>query len=100
MFNPPICTLITGESRNWQRFRKAVELCKDYGLTALSTGVYLGNVKKNELAELRQKLRRLFIGKKDRLFLFRLCKSCMEISTVPLAIQERIVQPPKFELVG
>src|SRR2546422_2224501 len=40
------------------------------------------------------------IGKKDRLFLFMLCKSCMEISTVPLAIQERIVQPPKFELVG
>ena len=41
-----------------------------------------------------------FIGKKDRLFLFMLCKSCMGISTVPAAIQERIVQPPKFELVG
>jgi hypothetical protein len=34
-------------------------------------------------------LRQLFIGEKDRLFLFMLCKSCMIISTVPLAIQER-----------
>jgi hypothetical protein len=56
--------------------------------------------RKNDLPELQQKLRRLVIGKKDRLFLFRLCKSCMEISTVPLAMQERIVQPLKFELVG
>ncbi len=92
--------LITWGSRNEQRLRKAVERCQDYGLRALSRGVYLGNVKKNDLRELQQKLRRLFIGKKDRLFLFMLCKSCMETSTVPLAIQERIVQPPKFELVG
>jgi len=62
--------------------------------------VYIGNVKKNDLAVLQQELRRLFIGKKDRLFLFMLCKSCMENSTVPLAIQERIVRPQKFELVG
>ena len=62
--------------------------------------VYLGTVKKNDLPELQQKLRRLFIGKTDRLFLFVLCKSCMEISTAPSTIHERIVQPPKFELVG
>ena len=92
--------LITWDSRNGRRLGKAVELCKDYGLTALSRRVYIGNVKKNDLPELQQKLRQLFIGKKDRLFLFMLCKSCMKISTVPLAIQERIVQPPKFELVG
>jgi len=30
----------------------------------------LGNVKKNDVPALQQKLRRLFIGKKDRLFLF------------------------------
>lgn len=41
-----------------------------------------------------------FIGKEDRLFLFMLCKFCMKISTIPLAIREKIVQPPKFELVG
>jgi len=99
-FNPPVCMLITWDSRNRRRLEKAVGLCKDYGLTALSRRVYLGNVKKNDLPELQQNLRRLFIGKKDRLFLFMLCKSCMGISTVPLAIQERIVQPPKFELVG
>lgn len=52
------------------------------------------------MPEFQQKLRRLFIGKNDRLFLFMLCKSCMEISTVPLVIPKRIVQPPKFELVG
>ena len=69
-------------------------------LTALSGKVYIGNVKKNDLPELQHKLHQLFIGKKDRLFLFMLCKSCMESSTVPLAIQKRIVQPPKFELVG
>src|SRR5712692_2954095 len=50
--------------------------------------------------ELQQTLRRLFIGKRDKLLLFMLCKSCMDISTVPSAIQERIVQPPKFGLVG
>ncbi len=65
---------------------------------AIEEGLY-GNVKKNELPELPQRLRQLFFGK-DKLFLFRLCKSCVEISTVPLAIQKRIVQPPKFELVG
>jgi hypothetical protein len=37
----------------------------------------IGNVKKNDLPELQQKLRRLFIGKTDRLSLFVLCKSCM-----------------------
>jgi hypothetical protein len=63
-------------------------------------GAHIGNVKRNDLPVLRQKLRRLFIGKKDRLFLFVLCKSCMENSTVALAIQERIVRPSKFELVG
>ena len=92
--------LITWDSRNGRRLEKAVGLCKDYGLTPLSRRVYIGNVKKNDLPELQQKLRQLFIGKKDRLFLFMLCKSCMGISTVPLAIQEKIVQPPKFELVG
>jgi hypothetical protein len=60
----------------------------------------VGNVKKNDLPEFQQKLSRLSIGKKDRLFLFMLCNSRMEISTVPLAVQKRIVQPPTFELVG
>ena len=41
-----------------------------------------------------------FMGKKHRLLLFMLRTSCTEIPTVPLAIQARIVQPPKFELVG
>ena len=51
-------------------------------------------------SDISNKLRQLFKGKKDRLILFMLCKSWMEVSTVPLAIQKRIVQPPKFELVG
>ena len=38
--------LITWDSRNGRRLGKAVELCKDYGLTALSRRVYIGNVKK------------------------------------------------------
>ncbi len=79
---------------------KSGRAMKDYGLTALSRRVYLRNVKKNDLPGLQQKLGWSFIGEKDRLFLFMLCKSSMEISTVPLAIQKRIVQPPKFELVG
>ncbi len=62
MFNPPICMLITGDSRNWQRLRKGVELCKDYGLTALSKRVYIGHVRKNDLPELQQRLRQLFFG--------------------------------------
>ncbi len=98
--NPPVCMLMTWDSRKGRRLEKAVGRCKDYGLTALSRRLYLGNVKKNDLPELQQKLRRLIIGKKDRLFLFMLCKSCMAISTFSLAIQERIAQPPKFELVG
>jgi hypothetical protein len=84
----------------WTKIGKSGGLCKDYGLAAPSRRVYLGNVKKNDLPELQQKLRRLFIGKTDGLFLFVLCKSCMGISTVPSTIQERTVQPPKFELVG
>jgi CRISPR/Cas system-associated endoribonuclease Cas2 len=92
--------LITWDSRNGRRLQKAVGIGKDYGLTALSTRVYIGNVKRNDLPGLQHKLRQLFQGKKDRLLLFMLCKSCMEVSTVPLAIQKRIVQLPKFELVG
>ena len=68
MFNPPICMLITWDSRNWQRLRKAVELCKDYGLTALSKRVYLGKVRKNELPELQRRLRQLFFGTKISCF--------------------------------
>jgi hypothetical protein len=83
----------------WTKIGKSGGLCKDYGLTALEEGLPRER-KKNDLPELQQKLRRLFIWKTDRLFLFVLCKSCMEISTVPSTIQERVVQAPKFELVG
>lgn len=34
--------LMTWDSRNWRRLKKAVGLCKDYGLTALSKRVYIG----------------------------------------------------------
>jgi hypothetical protein len=61
--NPPVCMLITWHSRNRRRLEKAVGLCKDYGLTALSRRVYLGNVKKNDLPELQQQLRRLLCAK-------------------------------------
>ncbi len=100
MFHPPLRMLITWDSCNWQRLRKAVELCKDCGLTALSKRVSIGHVRKNELPELQQRLRQLFFGNKDKLFLFRLCKSCLEVSSVPLAVQTNIVRPRKFEIVG
>lgn len=35
--------------------------------------------RKNELPELQQRLRQLFFGNKDKLFLFMLCKSCLEV---------------------
>ena len=78
---------------HWQRLRKAVELCKDYGLTALSKRVYIANVRKNELPELQQRLRQLFFGNKDKLFLFMLCKSCLEVSSIPLAVQTNSPAP-------
>ena len=81
---------------DWKKRRPMQRLWLD---GAIEEGVP-GNVKKNDLPELQQELRRLFIGKPDRLFLFVLCKSCMEISTVPSTIQKRIVQLPMFELVG
>jgi hypothetical protein len=81
---------------DWKK-RWAMQILR---LDGPSRRVYLGNVKKIDLPELQQKLRRLFIGKTDRPFLFVLCKSCMEISTVPSTIQERVVQAPKFELFG
>ena len=84
--------------RNGRRLKRA-PLCKDYGLTAPSRRVYPAK-ENGSLPELQQELRRLFIGKRDRLFLFVLCKSCMEISTVPSTIQKRIVQLPNVELVG
>jgi CRISPR/Cas system-associated endoribonuclease Cas2 len=98
MSNPPICMLITWDSRNWRRLKKAFELCKDYALTRLSKRVYIGTVTKNELPELQQKLRQLFFGNKDKLFM--LCKSCLEVSSIPLAVQTNIVRPRKFEIVG
>jgi CRISPR/Cas system-associated endoribonuclease Cas2 len=100
MSNPPICMLITWDSRNWRRLKKAVELCKDYALTRLSKRVCIGTVRKNELPELQQKLRQLFFGNKDKLFLFMLCKSCLEVSSIPLAVQTNMVRRRKFEIVG
>ncbi len=41
-----------------------------------------------------------FSANKDKLFLFRLCKSCLEVSSAPLAVQTNIVRPRKFEIVG
>jgi hypothetical protein len=38
--NPPVCMLITWDSRNGRRLEKAVGLCKDCGSTALSRRVY------------------------------------------------------------
>ncbi len=42
-----VCMLMTWDSRNGRRLEKAVGLGKDYGLTALSRRVYLGNINKN-----------------------------------------------------
>jgi hypothetical protein len=92
--------LIAWDSRNWPRLKKMVGLCKDYGLTALSKRVCIGNAKKNDLPGLQKKLLQLFRGKKDRFFLFMLCKSCMEVPSVPVAVQMKIVQPTQFEFAG
>ena len=100
MFNPPVSMLLSWESRNWRRLKKATDLCKDYGLTALSKKLFIGNVNKNEIAELKQKLTDLFIGNTDRFFLFMICKSCLEVSSVPAAVQASIAQPLKYEIVG
>ncbi len=99
-FNPPICRLITGDSRNGQRLRKAAKLCQDYGLRALSKRVSIGHLRKNELPELPQRLRQLFFGDQDKLFLFRWCQSGLELSSIPWAVQTNRVRPRKFEIVG
>ncbi len=99
-FNPPIRRLITGDSRNGQRLRKAVEWGNDYGLTALSQRVDIGQVRENELPELQPRLRQLFFGNQDKLFLFMLCQSCLEVSSIPWAVQTNIVRPRKFEIAG
>jgi CRISPR/Cas system-associated endoribonuclease Cas2 len=90
--------LITWESRNWRKFKKATELCKNYGLIALSKKLFIGNIKKNEMPEIQQSLKELFVSSTDRLFVFMICKSCLEVSTIPEAIQANIVQPLKYEI--
>jgi hypothetical protein len=100
MFNPPVCLLIAWESRNWRKLKKAATLCKDCGLAALSKKLFIGNVKKDEMPELQQKLSALFVGPTDRLFLFMICKSCLEVSSIPGAIHTSIAQPPTYEIVG
>jgi hypothetical protein len=96
---PDVVSIEEGVARAGQQIHDGADGLKILVGSVEADGI-LGNVKKNDLPEFQQKLRRLSIGKKDRLFLFMLCECCMEISTVPLAIQKRIVQPPKFELVG
>ncbi len=91
--------LVTWETRNWRKLKKAAGLCKDYGLTALTKKLYIGNIKKNERPELQQKLRLVFVGKTDNLFLVMLCKSCVEASYVPAAVLTYIVEPLKYEIV-
>src|SRR5438552_2899991 len=99
MFDPPICLLITWESRNWRKLKKAMDLCKDYGLKDLSKKLFIGNVTKNEMPKLQQKLRVIFVGKSDRLFVVMLCKSCLETSYLPASALTYIVEPLKYEIV-
>jgi len=99
MVNPPVCLLITWDSRNRRKFKRAGNLCKDYGLTALSKKLFIGNVNKDEMPEIQQKLRALFTNPTDQLFVFMVCKSCLEVSTVPKALQTDIVQPPAYVIV-
>src|SRR5580704_13294442 len=99
MVNPPTCLLITWESRNWRKLKKATNLCKDYGLAALSKKLFIGNVKQDEMPEIQKKLNVLFTNPTDKFFLFMICKSCLEVSTVPQAVQTNIVQPPAYEIV-
>lgn len=100
MTNPPVCLLITWESPQWRKLKKATELCRDYGLTPLLKKVYIGNVKKNEQENLFKQLHHLFSGKKDRLLVCMLCKSCLEVSSVNSSIRGKITDPTKFEIVG
>ena len=99
MVNPPVCVLVVWESRNRLKFKKAADLCKDYGLSALSKKLFIGNVKKDEMPELQQKLSALFANSTDKLFVFMICKSCLEVSTVPKILQTDIIDPPAYVIV-
>lgn len=99
MVNPPVCLLITWESRNTRKLKKATTFCKDYGLAALSKKLFIGNINKDEMPEIQQKLSTLFTNPTDQLFIFMVCKSCLEVSTVPKAIQTDITQPLAYVIV-
>ncbi len=62
--------------------------------------VSIGKVRKNELPELRRRLRQLFFGNHDKLFRLMWCKSCWEVSFLPWAVQTNRVRPRKAEIVG
>jgi len=97
--NPPIYALVAWESRNKQKFKKAADLCKNYGLSALSKKLFIGNIKKGEMPGLQQKLNAIFTNSTDKLYVFMVCKSCLEVSTIPKDLQADIIEPPAYLIV-
>lgn len=66
----------------------------------LSHRVFIGKLYAKERTKFESKLKSLLTRKTDRFFCVYLCKSCVEESTLPSPLVEKLTkQPLSFELV-
>lgn len=65
-------TLVCWETRNWRHRKQALEWCKNYGLTPLTSTVYAGNLKTKERKRIEDNFKNLFINKTEIYYFFPL----------------------------
>ena len=97
MNNFDTTTIIGWETRNWRHNKKAVILCKDYGLKPILKSLYIGNLRSKERKIIFPLLGKIFMKKTEKIFTATLCQSCSFL--LNSAIRGKIVKEPNFEIV-
>ena len=92
-------TIISWDTINWRRAKKAEHWCRDYGLVLLHKNLYSGKLYLNERGDLDAKMKNLFVGKNDRYVSFAICASCGHNSVVNFQIENPPWLETEFEIV-
>jgi CRISPR/Cas system-associated endoribonuclease Cas2 len=99
MNNLPYTTIVGWETRNWRHRKQALVWCKDYGLKAINSRVFIGELYAKERSLMQSKFKELFTKKTEKFFFVTLCKSCFNESMIGANVTYKPKHSMPFELV-
>ncbi|MDB5255236.1 MAG: hypothetical protein JWL92_612 [Candidatus Nomurabacteria bacterium] len=99
MNNNPVTIFISWETRNWRHTKKAISICKDFGLESLTKQSYIGKLYTKERYQLEELFNILFQKKTDTFFMFALCQSCYNMAGTSIGKLTKVNTFQSFEMV-